>query len=97
MNARRVGLALAFVLLFIPGRAHPHDDEQRSQVGHVQFANSCGENIQSQLQAAVAMLHSFWYSAAEETFRDVLVHDRECTIANWGIAAILMSGILCHD
>src|SRR4051794_22881569 len=94
MNARRVGLALAFVLLFIPGRAHPHDEEQRSQVGRVQFANSCGENVQSQLQAAVAMLHSFWYRAAEETFRDVLVHDRECTIANWGIAAILMQNPL---
>src|SRR6476661_10561908 len=94
MNARRVGLALAFVLLFTPGRAHPHDEEQRSQVGRVQFANSCGENVQSQLQAAVAMLHSFWYRAAEETFRDVLVHDRECTIANWGIAAILMQNPL---
>ncbi|HEX7558504.1 MAG TPA: hypothetical protein VF386_04865, partial [Usitatibacter sp.] len=46
------------------------------------------------LERGVAMLHSFWYSAAEATFRDVLKHDPQCAIATWGIASILMSNAL---
>src|SRR5688572_22829306 len=40
------------------------------------------------------MLHSFWFGAGEKTFRDVLAQDPSCTIANWGVAAILMSNPL---
>ncbi|MFZ4406819.1 MAG: hypothetical protein ACOYOH_05745 [Paracraurococcus sp.] len=40
------------------------------------------------------MLHSFWYSAAEETFQAVLARDPGCAVATWGIAAILMNNPL---
>jgi hypothetical protein len=40
------------------------------------------------------MLHSFWYSAGEQAFRDVLKEDPHCAIAEWGIASILMSNPL---
>jgi hypothetical protein len=50
--------------------------------------------VQAQFERDVAMLHSFWFSATEKTFRDVLVQDPTCTIANWGIAAILISNPL---
>ena len=40
------------------------------------------------------MLHSFWYSAGEKAFRDVLKDDPQCAIATWGIASILMSNPL---
>jgi tetratricopeptide (TPR) repeat protein len=40
------------------------------------------------------MLHSFWYSAAEKTFREVLKDDPQCAIATWGIASILMTNPL---
>jgi tetratricopeptide (TPR) repeat protein len=40
------------------------------------------------------MLHSFWYSAGEKMFRDVLAQDPSCAIATWGIAALLMSNPL---
>ena len=43
---------------------------------------------------AVAMLHSFWYSAGEKAFRDVLEEDPSCAIATWGIASILMNNPL---
>jgi len=33
------------------------------------------------------MLHSFWYTAAEKAFRDVLKDDPQCAIATWGIAS----------
>ena len=44
--------------------------------------------------AGVAMLHSFWYSAGEKAFRDVLAEDPGCAIATWGIASILMKNPL---
>ena len=40
------------------------------------------------------MLHSFWYSAGEKAFRDVLKADPQCAIATWGIASILMQNPL---
>jgi tetratricopeptide (TPR) repeat protein len=50
--------------------------------------------VQPLLETGVAMLHSFWFGAGEKTFRDVLAQDPSCAIANWGIAAILMSNPL---
>ena len=64
------------------------------QLGKVNFTTSCDPAVQQQFERGVAMLHSFWFSAGEKTFRDVLVQDPSCAIANWGIAAILMSNPL---
>lgn len=58
------------------------------------FSNSCSSDVQADFARGVAMLHSFWYSAAEEAFRDVLAKDDSCAIADWGIAAILMNNPL---
>ena len=33
----------------------------------------------------IAMLHSFWFSAGEATFRAALTKDPTCAIAEWGI------------
>src|ERR1700686_4940640 len=38
----------------------------------------------------VAMLHSFWFGAGEQVFRNVLAQDPSCAIAYWGIASLLM-------
>src|SRR5688572_13297959 len=64
------------------------------QLGKVSFPTSCEPKVQAQLERGVAMLHSFWFGAGEKTFRDVLAQDPSCAIANWGIAAILMSNPL---
>ena len=60
----------------------------------MKFTNSCDPSVQPLLETGVAMLHSFWFSAGQKTFRDVLAQDPSCTIATWGIAAILMSNPL---
>ena len=52
------------------------------------------KKVQPAFERAVAMLHSFWYSAGEQAFRDVLKEDPQCAIATWGIASILMSNPL---
>ena len=49
--------------------------DKKSKLGKVSFPTSCDPKVQAQFERAVAMLHSFWYSAGEKTFRDVLAQD----------------------
>ncbi len=94
MKPRKLFVAVSTAMLLVSGLAQAHDDEGKGQVGRVKFATSCDPRVQPLFETGVAMLHSFWYSAAEKTFRDVLAKDPSCSIANWGIAAILMSNPL---
>jgi len=64
------------------------------QLGKVSFPTSCAPAVQQQFEVGVAMLHSFWYPAAEKTFRAVVEKDPSCAIARWGFASILMSNPL---
>ena len=83
----------AVIFLFLFALAVPALT-QEEKLGKVNFPNSCDAKVQAQFERGVAMLHSFWYSAAEKTFREVLTQDPSCAIATWGIAAILMSNPL---
>ncbi len=67
---------------------------QEEKLGKVSFPTSCDPKVQAQFERGVAMLHSFWYSAGEKIFRDVLAQDPSCAIATWGIASLLMSNPL---
>ena len=67
---------------------------QEDKLGKVSFPTSCDPKVQAQLERGVAMLHSFWFSAGEKIFSDVLAQDPSCAIATWGIAALLMSNPL---
>ena len=89
-------LAAAFALSFaLPGPAGAHETEEGvGQLGKVNFANSCAAGVQKELQRAVAMLHSFWWSAGEKAFRHVLEDDPTCAVADFGIAALLMNNPL---
>ena len=86
--------AIAVLVLTFTTPALAHETEGKGKLGKVDFANSCSPAVQADLARAVAMLHSFWYSAGEQAFRDVLKKDPECAIATWGIASILMSNPL---
>jgi hypothetical protein len=84
------GLALT-----LAGPAGAHEtDEASGQLGQVQFANTCSASVQKELQRGVAMLHSFWWSAGEKTFRQVLAHDPDCVVAHFGLAALWMNNPL---
>ena len=69
-------------------------DEPQGQLGKVTFANSCDAKVQKELQRAVAMLHSFSFTAGEKAFRHVLEDDPGCGVATFGIAALLMNNPL---
>lgn len=89
--------AAACLLACTSASAHEGDESKAGgggQLGKVQFANSCDAKVQPELQRAVAMLHSFWWSAGEKAFRHVLEDDPACGIATFGIAALLMNNPL---
>ena len=89
MKSKSVFFASVIVLaLTLPSLA------QEDKLGKVSFPTSCDPKVQAQFERGVAMLHSFWYSAGDKMFRDVLTQDPSCAIATWGIAALLMSNPL---
>src|SRR5947207_9892482 len=94
MKLRLVHLSFLFSLA-VPGLAQADDtDTPSGRLGKVSFPTSCDPKVQPAFERAVAMLHSFWFSAGEAAFRDVLKDDPQCAIATWGIASILMSNPL---
>src|SRR5881628_2628630 len=69
-------------LAAIPEHEHPVPEK----LGSLQFSTSCSSKVQKSFERAVALLHSFAYSAAEKAFRDVSSADPKCAMAHWGIA-----------
>ena len=65
---------------------HEHPAGDVGKLGKVNFPVSCDPSVQPQFNSAVAMLHSFWYEKANETFTKVVQKDPTCAMAYWGIA-----------
>lgn len=70
---------------------HDHDDSagatlSPSSVGTVDFQNSCLPAVKEDIDGAVAMLHSFWFTQSRKAFENVLSKDPDCAIASWGVA-----------
>jgi len=94
MKLRLIQISFA-VAVASHGLAQADDtNSQTGPLGKVSFPTSCDSKVQPAFERAVAMLHSFWYSAGEKAFREVLKDDPQCAIAAWGIASILMSNPL---
>jgi hypothetical protein len=66
--------------------AQEHDHPVPEKLGTVSFPTSCSPAVQQKFERAVALLHSFAYSASEQAFRDVAAADPKCAMAHWGIA-----------
>jgi tetratricopeptide (TPR) repeat protein len=64
--------------------AHEHPAPEK--LGKVAFSTSCRPEVQTEFNRAVALLHSFAYSAADEAFAGVTAADSECAMAHWGRA-----------
>jgi tetratricopeptide (TPR) repeat protein len=87
----------AVLLLVTPPALAQHDHAPATMgdhLGTVTFENSCSPAAQADLLRGVAMLHSFWFSAGEQTFRAALAKDPTCAIAEWGIASLMMNNAL---
>ena len=79
-----VGLCAAFVPPALAQHEHPAGDP--TKLGKVSFPVSCDPSVQPQFSSAVAMLHSFWYEKASDTFAAIAEKDPTCGMAYWGIA-----------
>jgi tetratricopeptide (TPR) repeat protein len=70
--------------------AHAHALGSLDQLGTVDFAISCAPEAQAEFNHAVALLHSFWFAPAIESFEKVSELDPNCAMAHWGIAMSLL-------
>ena len=63
-----------------------HSHPAPEKLGRVSFPTSCAPAVSHDFERAVALLHSFAYTAAEQAFREVADADPSCAMAHWGIA-----------
>jgi hypothetical protein len=82
--------ALILISAAMPARAQHEEHAASPQAtygfGIVSFENSCRRALGSEFNLAVALLHSFEFRSAIESFERVLAADEDCAIANWGVA-----------
>jgi tetratricopeptide (TPR) repeat protein len=69
---------------------HVHPAGTTDRLGTVSFAVTCAPATQPRFERAVAMLHSFWFDAADRAFADIARSDSTCALAYWGRAMTLM-------
>lgn len=88
---------VATLLVILPAAAQHEDHSQhevtepmseadQEQLGTVNFPVSCSADAQPLFNKSIALLHSFWFPAAIESFQAVLKVDPQCGMAEWGIA-----------
>lgn len=65
---------------------HEHGAPAAERLGTVSFPISCRPDVQAKFTRAVALLHSFWYEAAEKAFSEIASIDPQCGMASWGAA-----------
>jgi hypothetical protein len=84
-------------LILAPGNSiaqehqHATAGEKLEKLGTVHFTTSCNPAAQKQVDRAVALLHSFQFSAAIDGFNSALKADSSCAVTYWGIALSLWS------
>ena len=83
-------LALLFLALAplpcLADEQHQHEHgSPPERLGKVDFPVSCDASARGQFQRGLALLHSFWYDAAEKAFLDVAKTDPSCAMAYWGV------------
>jgi hypothetical protein len=64
----------------------PRDAAATAQLGQVNFPTSCAAEAQPQIEIGVALLHSFQYQQAGQTFSEAAKRDPKCALAYWGKA-----------
>src|ERR1043166_8575164 len=79
-------LSLLLVLFTTTLAAQMPEHHSHAEIGEVRFPTTCGGEAAKSVESGVALLHSFWYSEAERTFRRAILADKQCAMAYWGVA-----------
>jgi hypothetical protein len=86
---KAVRFAVLLMLLIsttAPAAEASHSHPAPEKLGTVHFATTCAAAVQARFDRGVALLHSFAYTAARESFGKVAAADPTCAIAHWGTA-----------
>lgn len=59
------------------------------QLGKVNFPTTCSSAVERTLEKGLALLHSFQYQEAEQTFTEAARREPKCAMAHWGKAMAL--------
>lgn len=79
--------AALILLVSVGGAAAAREDAaSEERLGSVRFENSCNEATRTQIDRAVALLHSFEFAPATDGFTAAAKADPSCAIASWGVA-----------
>jgi tetratricopeptide (TPR) repeat protein len=68
---------------------HAHPAGSTDGIGTVHFPVTCSDEARHRFEQGVAMLHSFWFEAADAAFLEVAELDPGCAMAHWGRAMTL--------
>lgn len=82
----KVAVTVACMSVALAAAQEGHDHPAPEKLGTVSFPTSCEPEVQQEFNRAVALLHSFAYKAANESFQAVAQKDPHCAIAHWGSA-----------
>jgi len=59
-----------------------------AHLGKVDFPTSCSAQTQPIFEKAVALMHSFQYQEAQQTFDEAASREPQCAMAHWGKAMV---------
>lgn len=92
MHSSRLWFAAA-AAIFLAARvpaddtaSHVHEGVSPENFGSVEFPVRCAPEARRRFERSVAILHSFGYELAEESFRGASEADPRCAMAWWGVA-----------
>src|SRR5262245_8210995 len=88
LHVRRFALVIGFCLAMPTAHASAHE-----HFGKVHFPIACNPGMQDEFDQALAMLHTFSFPAAAETFMGIAQKDPDCAMAYWGIAATAIGSL----
>jgi tetratricopeptide (TPR) repeat protein len=80
-----LAVVLCATRLALCDEGHPHSLTEE-EVGSVHFSTSCQPALANDFNRAVALLHSFQYEQARQAFTGIAGKDRQCAMAQWGVA-----------
>ena len=91
MMIRNCWLAVMAMCLVCPPAFAQHEAHgggalSAEQVGTVDFQTSCSPAVKTDMNRAVALLHSFWFPEARQDFQAIATKDPNCAMAHWGVA-----------
>jgi tetratricopeptide (TPR) repeat protein len=72
--------------LFSQGDHDHHAGKPPERLGQVVFPTTCNAKAQFKFERGLALLHSFWYEEAGNSFRAVIAADSNCAMGYWGQA-----------